>query len=124
MIKFITEGERHQKAWGYEIWLHNDELYCGKILHFYQGRKFSMHFHVQKHETWYVNKGHLILKYINPKNADKEEISLYEGMVIEIPQGCPHQLIAVEESEIFEISTQHFEDDSYRVEKGDGQKLL
>jgi len=34
----------------------------------------------------------------------------------------PHQLITGEQGgEIFEVSTEHFDDDSYRVEKGDSQ---
>jgi hypothetical protein len=31
----------------------------------------------------------------------------------------PHQLTALSDGEIFEISTQHFDSDSYRVWKGD-----
>ena len=32
----------------------------------------------------------------------------------------PHQLIALEDtSEIFEVSTQHFDEDSYRIRVGD-----
>jgi hypothetical protein len=31
----------------------------------------------------------------------------------------PHQLFAETDGEIFEISTQHFDSDSYRVQKGD-----
>ena len=41
------------------------------------------------------------------------------GDVITIPIGQPHQLRAKEDSEIFEISTQHFDSDSYRIWKGD-----
>ncbi len=113
--------ERHEKAWGYELWIHNDEKYCGKILHFREGGKFSMHFHLKKHETWYVSKGRFVLRTIDPINAEKFEYRIGCGEAVEIPQGHPHQLIALEESEIFEVSTQHFEDDSYRIEKGDSQ---
>jgi mannose-6-phosphate isomerase-like protein (cupin superfamily) len=109
------------KKWGKEIIIHNDEDYCGKILIFNKGGKFSMHYHMIKKETWYVNKGAFILHYINTDKADKYEITLLEGMTWHIPQGCPHQLEALEDSEIFEVSTQHFDDDSYRIEKGDNQ---
>jgi len=30
-----------------------------------------------------------------------------------------HQMLALEDSELFEFSTQHFEDDSYRIIRGD-----
>ena len=44
---------------------------------------------------------------------------LTPGDAFEIPLGRRHQMIALEDSELFEFSTQHFEDDSYRIEKGD-----
>ena len=46
------------------------------------------------------------------------EKNLNKGDVVTIPRGMPHQLEALENGEIFEISTQHFDTDSYRVEKG------
>jgi hypothetical protein len=37
-----------------------------------------------------------------------------------IPPNTPHQFIGVDaQSTIIEISTEHFEDDSYRIQKGD-----
>ena len=47
-------GETHDKAWGYELWIVNHELYCGKLLVFEKGKKFSMHYHLIKEESWYV----------------------------------------------------------------------
>lgn len=109
------------KKWGKEIIFHNDEDYCGKVLIFRKGGKFSMHYHLRKKETWYVNKGSLVLRFINTKTAEHHQIKLEQGSVWEILPGYPHQLEAIEESEIFEASTQHFDDDSYRIEKGDSQ---
>jgi mannose-6-phosphate isomerase-like protein (cupin superfamily) len=122
-IKILSKYDNlvHKKAWGEEIWIHNDENYCGKILKFKHGSKFSMHFHVHKIETWYVNKGEFMLNHINTEDAEFKNIKLKEGDIIEIPRGVPHQLIAVTNAEIFEISTQHFENDSYRISKGDSQ---
>jgi len=109
------------KKWGAEIIIHNDDEYCGKILKFNKGTKFSMHFHVKKKETWYVSKGSFQLHWIDTRNASEHYQLLYVGNIIEIERGDPHQLIAIEESEIFEVSTQHFDDDSYRIKKGDSQ---
>lgn len=111
----------HYKSWGYELWIHNDEDYCAKILHFDEGGKFSMHLHVIKDETWYVQKGKFKLISIDIDTADRYEIILNVGDIIEVEKGYPHQLICIEEGDIFETSTQHFEDDSYRIEKGDSQ---
>jgi mannose-6-phosphate isomerase-like protein (cupin superfamily) len=44
---------------------------------------------------------------------------LYPGDVIEIPVGLRHQMFSLTGGELIEISTEHFEDDSYRVIKGD-----
>lgn len=109
------------KGWGEEIILHNSEKYCGKILRFKQGCKFSMHFHMIKQETWYVNKGEFLFSWIDTDNADKKEAKLLAGDSVTIPVGMPHQLMAITEGEIFEVSTQHFDTDSYRVLKGDSQ---
>jgi len=113
--------EIKDKKWGSELIIHNDSDYCGKILRFSKGGKFSMHFHSKKRETWYVNKGILIFTYIDTNSATKSGRQIEQGDIIEIERNMPHQLEAVDESEIFEISTQHFDEDSYRVEKGDSQ---
>jgi len=36
-----------------------------------------------------------------------------------IPTGMRHQFVALKDTELFEFSTTHFEEDSYRLEKGD-----
>ena len=110
-----------KKAWGEEVILHNRADYCGKLLRFHKGGKFSMHFHIMKTETWYVNKGVFQLIYINTDTADMEFREVTEGMIIEIEKGTPHQLIALEDGEIFEASTMHYDYDSYRIMKGDSQ---
>jgi mannose-6-phosphate isomerase-like protein (cupin superfamily) len=125
MVINVTKPERHEKAWGWEDWIINSSLfgYCGKILHFHQGGKFSLHFHNIKHESWYVISGSFNLITIDPDNAEKRITFIKKGDCIIIPQCHPHQLEALEESEIFECSTIHYETDSYRIEKGDSQKL-
>jgi len=109
------------KKWGKEIIIHNDEDYCGKLLIFNKCAKFSMHFHLKKKETWYVQEGKFLLRYIDTRNATILEKELTKGMAVEVQQGDPHQLIALTKGIIFEVSTQHFDDDSYRIEKGDSQ---
>jgi mannose-6-phosphate isomerase-like protein (cupin superfamily) len=124
MIEFYNSDDYDTiipKKWGEEIIIHNDSSYCGKLLRFKAGAKFSMHFHMKKHETWYVNKGKFALKYINTIDATTHVVELNVGDIIEIGQGDPHQLFAHTDGEIFEISTQHFDDDSYRIDKGDSQ---
>lgn len=109
------------KGWGYEIIFVNNEKYCGKILHFHKDAKFSMHFHLIKQETWFVHSGKFIFKWIDTSNASIIEEELNVGDVITNKIGEPHQIICLEEGDIFEVSTQHFDSDSYRVMKGDSQ---
>jgi mannose-6-phosphate isomerase-like protein (cupin superfamily) len=109
------------KAWGYELWIHNDAEYCGKILHFEKGKKFSMHFHLKKKETWYVVSGIYRLKWIDTDNAAQREYVIGAGQIIEVPRGVPHQIECLVTGDVFEVSTEHFEDDSYRVAPGDSQ---
>lgn len=122
-IRNITSTNvKVSKAWGEEIILHNSDDYCGKLLRFRKDAKFSMHFHSKKTETWYVNKGMFELITIDTRTAARQRISLTEGDIVHIEPNTPHQLIAYEEGEIFECSTPHYDDDSYRIEKGDSQK--
>ena len=111
------------KGWGHEVIIVNNEKYCGKILHFKKDAKFSMHFHIKKTETWYVQSGSFVFKWINTANADVKVETLNPGDSITNEIGQPHQIICVEEGDIFEVSTTHFDEDSYRVMKGDSQNL-
>lgn len=115
-------GCKVPKGWGHEIVFENNELYCGKLLCFHQGAKFSMHYHLIKDETWYVESGEFIYRYINTINADVVEIKLKKGDTVRQRPGQPHQLEALTDGVIFEVSTQHFDSDSYRVWRGDSQK--
>lgn len=119
----FENGKKIIKSWGYELWIKNTEKYCGKLLVFNKGAKFSMHYHLLKEETWYVSKGEFEYNWINTNDATRETKTIKEGAIIHLVQGQPHQLKALtKDATIFEISTQHFNSDSYRVEKGDSQK--
>jgi quercetin dioxygenase-like cupin family protein len=110
-----------KKGWGHELHIENNQDYCAKLLVFNKGYKFSMHYHVEKYETWYVQKGKLKFTWMDPDNADRIINELNEGDVVTIHQGIAHQLEALEDSIIFETSTHDKINDSYRVEKGDSQ---
>ena len=109
------------KGWGEEIIIENNELYCGKILIFDAGCKFSMHYHMNKDETWWVEYGEFIYRWIDTKTAKVNEDKLQEGDVVRQLPGQPHQLEAISNGRIFEVSTHHEDSDSYRVIKGDSQ---
>jgi len=109
--------KRVEKGWGYELWIHNDEKYCGKLLFFKAGKKCSLHFHKLKHETFYVQSGKLKCTFIDGDEVERTTLSV--GDTKEIYPGLIHQMEALEDTTMFEFSTQHFDEDSYRIEKGD-----
>ena len=110
------------KGWGDEVIICNHELYCGKLLRFLKGAKFSMHYHMIKDETWYVDQGEFIYRWIDTETAEVIEQKLNVGDTVRQLPGQPHQLEALTDGIIFEVSTQHFDSDSYRVWKGSSQK--
>lgn len=129
MISKDTENvEFHTKGWGHEVWMANNELYCGKLLVLYRDLRCSIHYHKLKDETFFLQDG---LIRMNVWEAPFEKFPgfgpdapktflMHPGDRLVIPPNTPHQFIGVDpKSTIIEISTQHFEDDSYRIQKGD-----
>lgn len=113
----IKSPKRVEKKWGYELWIHNESDYCGKLLVFNNsGNKFSMHYHMIKDETWYVQEGAFQFDWIDIENGERLYTQIQKGDVIEIKKGLPHQLTALTDgATIFEVSTEHFDEDSYRI---------
>jgi len=112
MNKFV------EKRWGYERWFANnkEENYCGKELFINQNCHTSMHFHLNKHEVFYIIEGTLRLDLIDTELGEVNTIFLNKEESYEVEQGQPHQLIAYQGSvKIIEASTFHEDSDSYRV---------
>ena len=122
----INTPKRVEKKWGYELWVHNDNEYCGKLLVFTKDRnRFSMHYHLIKKESWYVQEGRFQFNWIDVENGKLEGTTLVKGQSVLIERGLPHQLIALEDNSIiFEVSTEHFDEDSYRIYRQSPEDLL
>lgn len=109
-----------KKGWGYEKWIVNNDKYCGKLLFFNKGKRCSWHFHKIKDETFYLQSGLISLYYGWEEDLSKSEVLILEpGDSFHIPIGLKHQMVALEDSELFEFSTEHFDSDSYRIISGD-----
>ena len=111
-----------EKGWGHEFIFATNDKYCGKILSFNKDAKFSMHFHGEKDETWYVLTGEFIVKYIDTETAQINETILKTGDTWRNLPLFPHQLVCIEEGVIVEVSTPDSVEDNYRVMPGDSQK--
>jgi len=99
------------KLWGYEKWLENNERYCSKLLVLNKGFQCSLHYHKIKDEMFLVTKG-----YVRMEVGD-EVLFMRPGQFVRIHPKVQHRFRGLEDSEILEISTEHKEEDSYRVEE-------
>ena len=62
----------------------------------------------------------MIVKYSDGDDLESaEQIVLGPGENFHVYRGLRHQMVAIEDSELFEFSTQHFDNDSHRIMKGD-----
>jgi mannose-6-phosphate isomerase-like protein (cupin superfamily) len=113
-IKFVP------KSWGFEKWICNSPEYCGKLLYFVKGKKCSFHYHKLKDETFYLQSGKILLTYGDTDDINEaSQIILEKGDKFHIYRELRHQMLALEDTELFEFSTQHFDNDSYRIIHGD-----
>ena len=97
------------KVWGEERWIVNRE-YCGKLLILNKGFRCSMHHHRIKDETFYINKGRVLME------VGGETLIMKKGESLLIKPYTKHRFTGIEDSEIFEFSTHHEDSDSYRDE--------
>lgn len=123
-IKFVS------KSWGFEKWLENNELYCGKLLFFVKDLSCSAHYHRVKTETFYLHSGKVEVRFSDDIKKLEEHLSVFgvEGIfdhmekeILEpgdtffVPPGRVHMMIGLMDSELFEFSTTHTEADSVRL---------
>ena len=110
----------YPKGWGYEKWIVNKEDYCGKLLFIEAGKRCSWHYHHKKDETFYIQSGEVLLIYGMDDDMEKAKMKVLKvGDKFYVPPGLRHQMQARVDTELFEFSTQHFENDSNRIEPGD-----
>ncbi len=116
------------KPWGREVWFAHTERYAGKILEVTKGHRLSLQFHEYKMETQYVYSGKVKLTYGLTEDALEEKI-LSAGDKIDIPPFMIHRIEALEDSQIFEVSSPELDDvvklsDDYgRTGKGNNETL-
>jgi len=67
-----------------------------------------------------LQSGKMMVYYSTRDDLEEaEQIVLLPGDNFHVYRGLRHQMVALEESELFEFSTQHFDSDSHRIIKGD-----
>jgi len=97
------------KPWGHEtIWALTDR-YVGKILHINAGHELSVQYHSVKDETVYLLSGQIVYRVRN--DADLlEDVQLKQGESFRITPGTVHQMVALTDCNVLEVSTPELND--------------
>lgn len=107
------------KPWGKEEWIAHNDFYALKLITLNKGYRTSLHYHDEKHETYYVDRGR-VLSWLENASGAIEKREVPAGSVVEIVPGKSHRVEAVEDTVIIEVSTPHL-DDVIRVEDDFGR---
>ena len=107
------------KPWGHEtIWAETPD-YVGKILHIKAGQSLSVQFHNRKDETVYLLAGELVYRVQEGDARDggaaargesMQDVKLKRGEAFRISPGTVHQMEAITDCDILEVSTNHLDD--------------
>jgi mannose-6-phosphate isomerase-like protein (cupin superfamily) len=97
------------KPWGYEIRWAITDRYLGKILHVNRGEALSLQYHERKDETILIFKGAIEFESGSDEGA-LDKVELREGDSVHITPGTRHRMTALEDTDIFEVSTPEIED--------------
>lgn len=105
------------KLWGWEEWLVNNDLYCGKRIWNKQkwSSKGNFHYHPIKDETFYVVEGILQLDIGLEKNGWISSNLIHPKQTFRIKPTIRHRFRGYGAGCLFmEFSTKHMEEDSIR----------
>jgi mannose-6-phosphate isomerase-like protein (cupin superfamily) len=103
------ERSRVEKPWGYELRWAITDRYAGKVLHVNKGEALSLQYHERKDEYQYVTSGSIDIEVGGPDGVLTTR-RMTAGDTLHITPGTRHRLTAVEDTEIFEVSTPEIDD--------------
>lgn len=104
-----VERSRVEKPWGYELRWAITDRYLGKVLHVNKGEALSLQYHERKDEYQYVIKGVIDMELGGPDGTLATH-RMSAGDTLHLPPGTRHRLTAVEDTDIFEVSTPEIDD--------------
>ncbi len=109
------------KPWGYELWFANsdEKNYCGKELVILSSHRLSLHRHIVKDETFYIQRGDIIIETGIPGEEGYQVLHLSHGATIHIAPGVWHRVTATtRDARLIEVSTFHADADVERLQPG------
>ncbi len=99
---------RVDKPWGYELHWAQTERYVGKVIHVNKGHALSLQYHNVKDETIYLWSGRLLFEIeIDGRLVGRE---MGAGEAVHVTPKTVHRMTAIEDSDIFEVSTPELHD--------------
>ena len=99
---------RVDKPWGYELRWATTDRYVGKVIHVDAGHALSLQYHNVKDETILLWTGRI--QFEIEENGKRVTREMTPGDRVHITPGTVHRMTAVEDSDIFEVSTPELED--------------
>lgn len=115
----IKSPVRVDKPWGYELHWAKTERYVGKLIHITKGHALSLQYHNKKDETIFLFAGKLLYEYQEDGTMVKRE--MLPGDRIHVPPPTVHRMTAIEDCDVFEVSTPEL-DDVVRLEDRYGRE--
>lgn len=111
--------KRVEKPWGYELWWAQTDRYVGKVIHVDKGHALSLQYHNRKDETIFVWSGKILFEHqVDGQLVSKE---LGPGDAVHVTPPTVHRMTAIEDSDVFEVSTADT-DDVVRIEDRYGRQ--
>jgi mannose-6-phosphate isomerase len=104
----LSEVTRVDKPWGYELHWAKTDRYVGKVIHVNAGHALSLQYHNQKDETIYHWSGRLLFEIGDEESRERREMKV--GEAVHITPKTIHRMTAIEDCDIFEVSTPELHD--------------
>jgi mannose-6-phosphate isomerase-like protein (cupin superfamily) len=103
MPERIYKDKYESKPWGYELlWAHTGR-YAGKILHINRGYSLSLQYHNVKEESVRLLSGRMTMYW--ETDGEKNTVEMKPGDCLHIATGMVHQMIAIDDCDVLEVST-------------------
>jgi oxalate decarboxylase/phosphoglucose isomerase-like protein (cupin superfamily) len=104
-----AEASRVEKPWGYELRWAVTDRYLGKVIHINKGEALSLQYHRLKDEFQYLIKGSVEME-LGDSDGQLAKHRMQAGDTLHITPGMRHRLTALEDTDIFEVSTPEIDD--------------
>ena len=99
---------RVEKPWGYELRWAMTDRYVGKVIHVEAGHALSLQYHNIKDETIFVWSGRI--QFEVEEGGQRVSREMRPGDTVHVTPGTVHRMTAIEDTDIFEVSTPELDD--------------